>query len=153
MLENFPTEYNTSFAVVRNTYSRFVSSYYFARSTHSIKLQRRLIKNNSKNIEYLKESVKWLDKGIIPWLQFNLDYSTNITYSLLTWIKNVDIILHQETLHTDFKAIQHLINCYCPLEKNIHINYYDSEYSTAYIKFIDTHWSSEIEYFKYAPAY
>ena len=111
-------EIKTSFCVVRNPWDWCVSWYHYQIKRANMNINY-ILQNSNKidlrkqkyNIETQKNILKELDKGFDNWLK-NCNHAPQIQYS-----QNIDLVLRFENLNHEFKKIQHLVNCFSPLEK------------------------------------
>lgn len=144
-------EFDFSFCIVRNTYHRLISSYEFAKSVSLEKYKKRLNKGNAQDAISSLEMMEHIDKGIIPWLKYNIDRDANTFWPLDRWTKDVDIVLHQENLTEDFYQIQEKLNCFKPLEKTHHVLQYNkTQYLTKeYVDFVYKYFYKEIDKYNY----
>lgn len=143
--------YDTSIAIPRNTYSRMISLYNFAKYKTLKNLEQAKRGKRVVNEVQLRESLTAWEKGITYFLDYILEYSFS-HHNQMKYIKDVDILIRYENLQTDFYKIQELTNCNAPLVQHIH-NYKDKKYVTSlssdYIKCIKRHFKEELEYFNY----
>jgi hypothetical protein len=150
--KNLPTEYDKSFTIVRNTYSRMLSLYNWGKHKIPKSIWRAKKKNNTEILEnyYYPQQKAW-DKGIVYYIDYCVDHQLRNVKNQLDFIEDVDMLLSYENLEEEFKQIQTLVNCNVPLTQRIH-TYKDktiTNYSTEYIKCIQRHFANDIDYFKY----
>jgi hypothetical protein len=129
-------------AVVRNPWSRMVSSYFY--------LQQYKFYWEYNNITTLDDFPTWnqfIDK---------LDYDTQSWNSLSTnqckWIEpGVDFLFKVETLNEEFSVIQDLLQCALPLPhiNTSHHNDYKSYYTDSQRDKIASVFKEDIELYKY----
>lgn len=154
LLKEFNYDYDISFTVTRNTYKRLISLYNHSKIITPQKIFKRELKQTKpEEVIHLKEIKKHQDRGLLDYLRYLIDIDDNATKSLLQWTDDVDIVLEQENLKTQFKQIQTLANCFVPLPTDIHKMKYNYEdfCTNEYISFIEKNFEKEIELFNYTP--
>ena len=111
--------YDTSVAIPRNTYTRMLSLYNFARHKTLKNLRQAKQGKRIVNKKRLLESLSAWDKGITYYLDYILEYSFS-HHNQLKYIENVDLLIPYENLKNDFSKIQKLTDCQEPLIQKIH---------------------------------
>lgn len=132
-----------TFCIVRNPWSRMVSAYFY------LKQYGFYWKEN--NIQTVDDFPSWDD------FIMNLNYDTNSWNNLKTnqvkWYEGVDpVILRAETLNSDFKVIQDMLECQNPLgyiNTSKHEDY-RSYYTTEQRDLISRVFEEDIDTFKYS---
>jgi len=151
---NRPTKYDTSFTIVRNTYSRMLSLYNWGKHKIPKSIWRAKKQNKIDMLEnyYYPLQQAW-EKGIVYYIDYCVANKLRNVKCQTDFIEGVDIILRYESLEKDFMQIQTLVNCNEPLTQQIH-NYKEktiTEYSTEYIRCIKKHFHKDLDYFEYTP--
>jgi len=154
--KNISFKYNFSFACIRNTYDRMISVYEWIKYKRNKRVQKIIGRNRVPNREDVLV-LEAADKGIVYFFEY-LKNNPVDDYSLrsqVEWIKDVDFVLKNENLAQDFKIIQEKLNCYSPLNYQIHKLDYDPSiyYVDGFIKFIKKTFQEELDYFKYLPTH
>lgn len=146
--------YDKSFTVVRNTYSRMLSLYNFGKYKIPKSIWRA---NKTNNIDMINNYYKPLqdawNKGIVYYIDYCVANKLRNVKCQTDFIDGVDIILQYESLEQNFVQVQKLVNCYIPLTQQIHSykNKTVMEYSTEYKKCIQKHFQKDLELFNYVP--
>lgn len=146
--------YRFSFTVVRNTYDRMISLYEWTKYKRTRKFFKDIKRGNPPNPTD-KKLIEVLEKGIVYFLNFLKDnpFDNYTLRSQVDWIKDVDIILRTENITEEFGIIQNKLNCHSPLTQKLHVLDYDPSiyYSDNFLKFVETNFQDELDYFKYLP--
>jgi hypothetical protein len=151
LLKNFTTDYDKSFTVIRNTYYRLISVFQWACFTTEDKLNKRKLKNNTKDLKFLENALHYQNQGIISYLNFLLDENDPSIMSLKKWTHDVDIVIRLENINEDFIQIQEILNNHTPLvhkKRNLIYNA-NSLITNEYVKFVEKHWYEEINQYRY----
>lgn len=146
-LNSITEPYDTSFTITRNTYDKLISLYVFQKFKCHQKIRK------GYNVSWYENILNIWNKGIIYYLKYSLENNFNGVTSQLDYIDGVEHIFSTENLKNDFKKIQKWANTNVPLTIDVHVQSYNKRdfMTPEYIKFVETHFSKEIEYFNYSP--
>lgn len=149
------SDFDKSFCVVRNTYDRLISLYTFGEIKFPKAIRKAKKSNDQVQLNRIYDLQNAYQQGIVSFLKKYKELQWT-PQSQLDYIKNVNYVLRFENLKEDFQIIQRELNCYEPLEKNVHVqrSYKSSDYFTLdFIDYVNENFKEEINHFNFQPNY